>query len=62
VLNGIEAADMSAAGERAAPRGLLTITAAVMFGTRILRARSVRCSEPTPPSKSVAYCSIVSST
>jgi DNA-binding transcriptional LysR family regulator len=37
VLADIEEAEMSAAGERAAPRGLLTVTAPVMFGTRILR-------------------------
>jgi DNA-binding transcriptional LysR family regulator len=37
VLTDLEEADISAAGERAAPRGLLTITAPVMFGTHILR-------------------------
>jgi DNA-binding transcriptional LysR family regulator len=37
VLTDIEEAEMSAAGDRAAPRGLLTITAPVMFGTQILR-------------------------
>ena len=37
VLTELDEADMSAAGERAAARGLLTITAPVMFGTRILR-------------------------
>jgi DNA-binding transcriptional LysR family regulator len=37
VLADLEEAEMSAAGERAAPRGLLTVTAPVMFGTRILR-------------------------
>ncbi len=37
VLADLEEADMSAAGERAAPRGVLTVTAPVMFGTRILR-------------------------
>jgi DNA-binding transcriptional LysR family regulator len=37
VLNDLQEADMSAAGDLAAPRGVLTITAPVMFGTRILR-------------------------
>ena len=37
VLADLEEADMSAAGDRAAPRGVLTVTAPVMFGTRILR-------------------------
>lgn len=37
VLDELEEADLSAAGERAAPRGLLTITAPVRFGTIILR-------------------------
>jgi DNA-binding transcriptional LysR family regulator len=37
VLAELTEADMSAAGERAVPRGLLTITAPVMFGTYKLR-------------------------
>jgi DNA-binding transcriptional LysR family regulator len=37
VLTDLEEADLSAAGERTAPRGVLTVTAPVMFGTRILR-------------------------
>ena len=37
VLTDLEEADLSAAGERTAPRGLLTLTAPVMFGTRVLR-------------------------
>jgi DNA-binding transcriptional LysR family regulator len=37
VLTDLEEADISAAGERAAPRGLLTITAPVMVATHILR-------------------------
>jgi DNA-binding transcriptional LysR family regulator len=37
VLTDLEEADMSAADERTAARGLLTITAPVMLGTRILR-------------------------
>ena len=37
VLIDLQEADLSAAGERAAPRGVLTVTAPVMFGTRILR-------------------------
>lgn len=37
VLAQLDEADLSAAGERAAPRGVLTITAPVMFGTRLLR-------------------------
>lgn len=37
VLADLEEADLSAAGDRAAPRGVLTVTAPVMFGTRILR-------------------------
>ena len=37
VLADLEEADLLAAGERAAPRGLLTVTAPVMLGTQILR-------------------------
>jgi DNA-binding transcriptional LysR family regulator len=37
MLTDLEEADLSAAGDRTAPRGLLTITAPVMFGTHILR-------------------------
>ena len=37
VLTDLDEADMSAIGERAVARGLLTITAPVMFGTHILR-------------------------
>jgi DNA-binding transcriptional LysR family regulator len=37
MLTDLEEADLSVAGERTAPRGLLTITAPVMFGTQILR-------------------------
>lgn len=37
VLTELDEAELTAAGERAAPRGLLTITAPVMFGTLILR-------------------------
>ena len=37
VLTNLEEAELSAAGDRAAPRGVLTVTAPVMFGTRILR-------------------------
>jgi DNA-binding transcriptional LysR family regulator len=37
VLTDLQEADLAAAGTRAAPRGVLTITAPVMFGTRILR-------------------------
>ena len=37
VLTELKEADLSVAGERTAPRGLLTITAPVMFGTCILR-------------------------
>ncbi len=37
VLTDLQEADLAAAGERAAPRGVLTVTAPVMFGTRILR-------------------------
>jgi DNA-binding transcriptional LysR family regulator len=37
VLAELEEADIWAAGERAEPRGVLTVTAPVMFGTRILR-------------------------
>jgi DNA-binding transcriptional LysR family regulator len=37
VLTDLEEAELSVAGDRAAPRGVLTVTAPVMFGTRILR-------------------------
>jgi DNA-binding transcriptional LysR family regulator len=37
ILADLEEARLAAAGAHAAPRGLLTITAPVMFGTRILR-------------------------
>ncbi len=37
VLLDLEEADLSMAGDQAAPRGVLTVTAPVMFGTRILR-------------------------
>jgi DNA-binding transcriptional LysR family regulator len=37
VLAELDEADLSAARERAAPHGVLTVTAPVMFGTRILR-------------------------
>jgi DNA-binding transcriptional LysR family regulator len=37
VLTDLQEAELSAAGDRAAPRGVLTVTAPVMFGTRILR-------------------------
>jgi DNA-binding transcriptional LysR family regulator len=37
VLTDLEEIDLAAAEDRAAPRGLLTITAPVMFGTHILR-------------------------
>lgn len=37
VLADIDEADLSAAGDRAEPQGVLTITAPVMFGTRVLR-------------------------
>jgi DNA-binding transcriptional LysR family regulator len=37
ILADLEEANLAAAGAHAAPRGLLTITAPVMFGTRILR-------------------------
>lgn len=37
VLSELDEADISAAGHRGEPRGLLTITAPVMFGTHILR-------------------------
>ena len=37
VLSDLEEADMLAAGERAAPRGLLTVGAPLVSGTRILR-------------------------
>lgn len=37
VLAQLDEADLSAAGERATPRGVLTVTAPVMFGTRLLR-------------------------
>ena len=37
VLTDLEETDLSVAGIRAAPRGVLTVTAPVMFGTRILR-------------------------
>ncbi|GJD48005.1 HTH-type transcriptional regulator DmlR [Methylobacterium crusticola] len=37
VLTDLDEADLSAAGDQAAPRGVLTVTAPVMFGTRVLR-------------------------
>lgn len=37
MLTDLEEADLSVAGEQAVPRGALTITAPVMFGTHILR-------------------------
>ncbi|HLZ67168.1 MAG TPA: LysR substrate-binding domain-containing protein [Aliidongia sp.] len=37
VLAELDEAELSVAGERAAPHGVLTVTAPVMFGTRILR-------------------------
>jgi DNA-binding transcriptional LysR family regulator len=37
ILADLEEADLIAAGAQATPRGLLTVTAPVMFGTRILR-------------------------
>ncbi len=37
VLTDLDDADLAAAGHRAAPRGVLTVTAPVMFGTRVLR-------------------------
>ena len=37
VLNDLKEVDISVASDRAAPRGQLTITAPVMFGTWILR-------------------------
>ena len=37
VLNDLDEADMQAAGERTAPRGLLTVTAPLIAGARILR-------------------------
>jgi DNA-binding transcriptional LysR family regulator len=37
VLTDLQEAEMSASGDRAVPRGVLTVTAPVMFGTRILR-------------------------
>lgn len=37
VLTDLEEADLAVAGTRAAPRGVLTVTAPVMFGTRVLR-------------------------
>jgi DNA-binding transcriptional LysR family regulator len=37
ILADLEEANLAAAGAHAAPRGLLTVTAPVMFGTRILR-------------------------
>ncbi|HTJ91410.1 MAG TPA: LysR substrate-binding domain-containing protein, partial [Acidocella sp.] len=37
ILADLEEADLMAAGAQATPRGLLTVTAPVMFGTRILR-------------------------
>jgi DNA-binding transcriptional LysR family regulator len=37
ILADLEEAKLAAAGAHAAPRGLLTVTAPVMFGTRILR-------------------------
>jgi DNA-binding transcriptional LysR family regulator len=37
ILVDLEEANLAAAGAHAAPRGLLTVTAPVMFGTRILR-------------------------
>jgi DNA-binding transcriptional LysR family regulator len=37
VLTDLDEADLALAGNRAAPRGVLTVTAPVMFGTRVLR-------------------------
>ncbi|MDP4004781.1 LysR family transcriptional regulator [Methylobacterium sp. NEAU K] len=37
VLTDLEEANFSLAGDKAAPRGVLTVTAPVMFGTRVLR-------------------------
>jgi DNA-binding transcriptional LysR family regulator len=37
ILADLEEADLMAAGAQATPRGLLTVTAPVMFGTRLLR-------------------------
>ena len=37
VLTDLDEADLAVAGNRAAPRGVLTVTAPVMFGTRVLR-------------------------
>ncbi|WP_308910825.1 LysR family transcriptional regulator [Pseudokordiimonas caeni] len=37
VLNDLEEADIEAAGEKAAPRGLLTITSTILSGNQILR-------------------------
>jgi DNA-binding transcriptional LysR family regulator len=37
VLTDLDEADLAVAGSRAAPRGVLTVTAPVMFGTRVLR-------------------------
>ncbi|MBY0381359.1 MAG: LysR family transcriptional regulator [Xanthobacteraceae bacterium] len=37
ILNDLDEAGMAAAGTHSAPRGVLTITAPVLFGTRILR-------------------------
>lgn len=37
ILDQLDEADLSAAGEAATPHGVLTITAPVMFGTRVLR-------------------------
>jgi DNA-binding transcriptional LysR family regulator len=37
VLTDLQEAEMSAEGDHATPRGVLTVTAPVMFGTRILR-------------------------
>ncbi|KAA0121839.1 LysR family transcriptional regulator [Methylobacterium sp. P1-11] len=37
VLTDLDDADLAVAGNRAAPQGVLTVTAPVMFGTRVLR-------------------------
>jgi DNA-binding transcriptional LysR family regulator len=37
VLTDLEEADLAMAGHKSAPRGVLTVTAPVMFGTRVLR-------------------------
>lgn len=37
VLTDLEEADLAVTGNRVAPRGVLTVTAPVMFGTRVLR-------------------------